>query len=383
MKSTRLLIVSCALAGVVALLPADAAAQRGGGGAQPRGGGGGGGNGGGGGGARPSGGGGGGSQAVPRTHPPVVNGGGGYGHGGYYPYYGGYYRPYYAGYYRPYYGGYWPYYAPYYGFYGGIGFGVGFGLGLYSGYYPYYSGYPYYGQYPYPPYPYYNYSGNWASARLEMKPRDAQVYVDGYLVGRVDEFDGVFQRLDLPTGEHEIEVHMPGHRSYRQKTLFRPGEGYHFKGVLEPLPPGAPEEPPPQPVARPEPDQNQPRDPRDPYIRDPYPRQPMGDPNRQPPPPGDPGRTMPMPERPGDRRPPESNSFGTLTIRVQPGDAVVMIDGEKWDSPEGGSRLILQLAGGSHRVEVRKDGFKPYSATIQIRPGESQSLNISLPPGLN
>ena len=47
------------------------------------------------------------------------------------------------------------------------------------------------------------------------------------------------------------------------------------------------------------------------------------DPNRQAPPPDDRGRTMPMPERPGDRRPPDSNSFGTLNIRVQPGDAVV------------------------------------------------------------
>jgi hypothetical protein len=32
---------------------------------------------------------------------------------------------------------------------------------------------------------------------------------------------------------------------------------------------------------------------------------------------------------------------------------------------------------------VRKDGFKPYSSTIQIRPGETQALNISLPPGQN
>ena len=87
------------------------------------------------------------------------------------------------------------------------------------------------------------------------------------------------------------------------------------------------------------------------------------------------------PERPGDRRAPDSNTFGTLNIRVQPGDAVVVIDGEKWDSPDAGSRLIVQLAAGSHRVEVRKDGFKPYTSTIQIRPGETQSLNISLPPG--
>ena len=90
-----------------------------------------------------------------------------------------------------------------------------------------------------------------------------------------------------------------------------------------------------------------------------------------------------MPERPGDRRGPDSNAFGTLNIRVQPGDAVVVIDGERWDSPEGGSRLIVQLAAGSHRIEVRKDGFKPYTGTIQIRPGEPQSLNISLPPGQN
>ena len=265
-----------------------------------------------------------------------------------------------AGFYRPY------YYRPYY---------YGYGPLFYNGFYsPFYAGwYPFYGQY----YPRYYYGGNWASARLEIKPRDAQVYVDGYLVGMVDQFDGVFQRLDLPTGEHEIEVYMRGYRTYRQRTLFRPGESYHFKAILEPLPAGAPDEPQPQASAnRPDP-YTTPRDPRDPYVRDPY------DPNRPPPPPGDRGRTTPLPDRPGDRRAPESNNFGTLNIRVQPGDAVVVIDGEKWDSPEGGSRLIVQLSGGSHRVEVRKDGFKPYTATIQIRPGETQTLNISLPPGLN
>lgn len=262
-----------------------------------------------------------------------------------------------AGFYRP------AYYHPFY----------------YSGFYgPFYSGwYPFYAQYPYP-YGRYSYSGNWASARIEVKPRDAQVYLDGYLVGMVDQFDGVFQRLDLPTGEHEIAVYMRGYRTYRQRTLFRPGESYHFKAMLEPLPAGAPDEPAPQ-ASRPDPyDQNNPRDPRDPYVRDPYP-------NRQPPPPppGDRGRTAPLPDRPGDRRGPDSNTFGTLNIRVQPGDAVVVIDGEKWDSPEGGSRLSVQLSGGSHRVEVRKDGFKPYTATIQIRPGETQTLNISLPPAVD
>ena len=339
MKFTRLMIVfgACLMAG--ALWPADAAAQRSGGG----------------------------SRAVPRTRPVVVS--------------ARYQRPHYSGYYRPYYGGYYrPYYSP---FYTGVGFGLGYGL--YSGFYaPYYSGwYPSYAQYPYPypyPYGYYAYRGNWASARIEVKPRDAQVYLDGYFVGTVDQFDGVFQRLDLPTGEHDIVVYMKGYRPYRQRTLFRPGESYHFKAVLEPLPPGALEEAPPQPSAtRPDPYENPNRDPRDPYDRNPAGQ----DPNRQAPPPDERGRTMPMPDRPGDRRAPDRNSFGTLNIRVQPGDATVVIDGERWDGPEGGSRLSVQLSAGPHRVEVRKDGFKPYTSTVQIRPGDTQSLNISLPPGQN
>ena len=191
------------------------------------------GGGGSGGGGGEHGGGGGGGQAGPRTHPPVVQGG----HNGSYS--GGYYRPYYGGYYRPYYG--YPYYSP---FYASFGFGFGYGYGFYNGFYAPYYGYAGYGWGPYGygygpyPYPYYGYSGNWASARLEVKPRDAQVYVDGFLVGSVDQFDGVFQRLDLPTGEHEIVAYAKGYHSYRQRTLFRPGESYHFKGILEALPPG-------------------------------------------------------------------------------------------------------------------------------------------------
>lgn len=307
MISRRLVLVGCACLTAVMLWPGEAIAQR---------------------------------RAVPRRGPvvvrPVVRSAvvvsAGFGFG--------YYRPYF---YRPYYS---PFYSPFYG-------------SFYSGWYPFYAQYPY----PYPGY----YRGSWASARLEVKPREAQVYVDGYFVGMVDQFDGVFQRLDLPTGEHEIAIYLPGHRTYRERTLFRPGASYHFKAVLEPLAPGAPAEPVPQPSATPRGGDPY-SDPRDRDPRDPY-----------PPPPRDPRRTQP-PDRPGDRSP-ERGDFGTLSVRVQPADAVVVIDGERWDSPEGGSRLIVQLSGGRHRIEVRKDGFKPYASTVEIRPGETQSLNISLPPG--
>ena len=152
---------------------------------------------------------------------------------------------------------YYPFYHPFYPFYS---FGFGWG-------YPFY-GYPGYYGYPYPGY----YGNYWASARLEMKPRNAQVYVDGYYVGLVDEFDGVFQRLDIPNGAHELTVYLPGYQTYRQKTLFRPGEGYNYKAVLQPLAAGAPQEPEPQPTAR---DPYSPPPPPDRYGR-------PDDPNRDP-----------------------------------------------------------------------------------------------------
>jgi uncharacterized membrane protein len=66
-----------------------------------------------------------------------------------------------------------------------------------------------------------------------------------------------------------------------------------------------------------------------------------------------------------------------VAIRVQPADAEVIVDGERWESPEAGD-LTLQLAEGSYPVEIRKEGYRPYSATVSIRRGETTSLNVSL-----
>ncbi len=47
--------------------------------------------------------------------------------------------------------------------------------------------------------------------RITDAPRDAQVFADGYYVGIVDDFDGVFQHLNLEAGPHQIEVRLPGY----------------------------------------------------------------------------------------------------------------------------------------------------------------------------
>ena len=88
-----------------------------------------------------------------------------------------------------------------------------------------------------------------------------------------------------------------------------------------------------------------------------------------------------MPVNPADREQGQDTAFGTLALRVQPADAEVLIDGERWDSPDGGSRLLVQLAEGNHRVEVRKQGFRPYSSTVTVRRGATETLNVSLGQG--
>ena len=66
-----------------------------------------------------------------------------------------------------------------------------------------------------------------------------------------------------------------------------------------------------------------------------------------------------------------------LSVRVQPIDAEVLVDGEAWTTPAG-SRLVIQLAPGRHRVTVRKAGFDTYTEEVLIRVGATMTLNVSL-----
>jgi hypothetical protein len=258
-------------------------------------------------------------------------------------------RPHYYNYYRPY------YYGPRFGFYGG-----------YAGWYNWYGGYPYfYGQYPYPrPYGrYYDYS----AARIQVEPRHAEVFIDGYFVGVVDDFDGWAQRLNVEPGEHELTIYLKGHRTFRQNVLFRPGATLKIEHVMQPLVAGDPEESRPVPSGR---AQGRPAgsDIRD--YADEYPPQDRAHQPGEPVP--APNRAAPPPPRGGD-----SQQYGSLALRIQPLDAEVIVDGESWQSPQAGS-ITLQLSEGPHRVEVRKAGYRSYTAEVRVRRGDTTSLNVSL-----
>jgi len=87
------------------------------------------------------------------------------------------------------------------------GYAYGGAIGAYGGYYGgYYGAYdPWYGWFPtYAPSAYGSDSSG--AVRLKVTPAEASVYVDGFYVGIVDDFDGVFQRLRLDRGPHRIEI---------------------------------------------------------------------------------------------------------------------------------------------------------------------------------
>jgi hypothetical protein len=266
---------------------------------------------------------------------------------------GGYGHPAHYGYARPAVYGSW--YAGYPWYYG---FGVSFG-------YPY-GGYPYYASpYAYAPYPYY--VDNSASMRLEVKPRETEVYVDGYFAGTVDDFDGQFQRLNIEPGQHEIQLYLAGHRTFVQQMYLQLGKTTRIRHMMEPLAPGEPDAP--KPTGNPgNPDRN--ITPSAPRSNSP------SAPSRRP-------SAIPPSSRNDDSGgisigTPSTDSYGSIALRVQPGPATVLIDGERWEGPQADERFVVQLPSGRHIVEIQKDGFRRYTTEVTVHSGETAALNVAL-----
>jgi len=181
--------------------------------------------------------------------------------------------------------------------------------------------------------------------RLQVKPRNAVVFVDGYYAGVVDDFDGTFQRLHVDAGQHRIQLFLAGHRLHTQDLYLQPGNTFTMRHTMEPLEAG---EPPPEP--------------------------PTGTPRSA----GSSPASIPPPQDVAAiSGSPANSTYGTLAIRVQPGDGLVLIDGERWN---GNEAIEVQIAPGAHTVEVRKTGFRGYLTEVTVKRGETTRLNIALAP---
>ena len=143
-----------------------------------------------------------------------------------------------------------------------VWYGPGFGFynPYFYGYNPYFYGQSAFG--PWGPYPYGIRYEERGSIRIQVKPEETEVYVDGYYAGVVDSYDGFFQRLHLPAGEHEIELRLEGHRSMQEQLYLPVGTTYRIRHEMEQLAPGETTPPPPVPPEQPETDPVQSRRPR-------------------------------------------------------------------------------------------------------------------------
>lgn len=218
---------------------------------------------------------------------------------------------------------------------------------------------PVWGPYPWWPrpvypryYPVYDYR---AQVRVQAKPTEADVYVDGFYAGIVDDFDGVFQRLPLPPGGHELLLYLEGYRTARFALYLRPASEFNLRHTMVRLPPGIASEPPPTAPAVPPPPPGSFR-------------QPSGTPPVLVPPTPQPSVVSP------------AAGFGIIDVRVQPLAAELTIDGQRWLTSDAG-HFVVQVSTGAHHVEVSKDGYRRFAIDVAVRDTETVPLNVSLMQG--
>jgi hypothetical protein len=123
------------------------------------------------------------------------------------------------------------YYDPYYS----TGFHLGYLAYSPWGWTPSFYGYPYRA---------YGYGGGYGyqrgfdigSLKIKVTPRDAEVYVDGYFAGQVDDFDGFWQSLKLDSGGYRIEIRKPGFETLQFDVHVQPDRTITYRGELRPTP---------------------------------------------------------------------------------------------------------------------------------------------------
>lgn len=255
----------------------------------------------------------------------------------------------------------------------GVSVSVGFGFGWpYYGYgYGYGYGWPYYGwPYGYGPYYGWPYGGYAAAARpvyvqagdgdkkdlpatveTKIKPRKAQVVVDGEAVGKANDFDGDWNILFLEPGRHVIEFSAPELMTFRTVIEARAGSHYRIQEQMkkgEGLDPRSSTEPAPEPRAEARPAASAP---------EPRPTRP----------------SAPTDESAGMRN-------GFLWLRVRPADAAVYLDGKFLGNADELSRLHggIPVALGRHKVEVLMPGHETVSRTVTVEDDEPVELTIDL-----
>ena len=221
-------------------------------------------------------------------------------------------------YYYPYRYGRYSYY-PYFGFYGfhhpySYGYGYGYGPGYRTG--------PRYGD-------------AMGGLDLNVKPRKAEVYIDGTPVGPVDRYDGFPSYLWLEPGAYELAFYLEGYETLTRQYSIYPGVVVDVKEHLTPgvaVLPAAPEL-----------------------------------------------EAMSYQEAEAGGGAP-SDGVGRLQLSIRPGDAAVYLDGHFLGTGEELLQLSagLMVEPGDHVLELVRPGYVTEQVPLSVPAGERIEIDLTL-----
>jgi hypothetical protein len=87
--------------------------------------------------------------------------------------------------------------------------------------------------------------------RVLATPKRADVYVDGFFAGFVDDFDGALQGLPATPGGHAITLYLEGYRTITRHILVTSHATVKVRLQMDRLSPDQTSEPPPPPAGLP------------------------------------------------------------------------------------------------------------------------------------
>lgn len=215
--------------------------------------------------------------------------------------------------------------------------------------YPYYLGLSYY-PYHYGPvwydYPAYDSLGG---IDLNVKPKRAEVYLDGQRIGEVRRFDGYPSMLWLEEGTYDLVIYEAGHETLHETIKIFPGVVIDFDARMEEGVATPPEEIVPPPSAQPRPSEG--------------------------------STAAAPPEGDGARQDVDSSHQpARLHLTVEPADASVYLDGRFLGT--GGElaelRSGLMVNAGVHQLSVVRPSYESEELTVEVDAGEDVELAVRL-----
>jgi len=202
---------------------------------------------------------------------------------------------------------------------------------------------------------------------LDVTPEQAEIYVDGNLVGRADDFDGFPDYLWLEKGTYDVVIYAEGYQTIARQYSIYQGMVIDVEDRMTPGESIRPE----SLVAK----STVNRDER--LRRD---RESEEDWRRSRAREDDPKAYEPAPP---ERRPQALDARGEpgrLVLRVEPGDATVYLDGRFLGTGDELARLRsgLIVDPGEHRLEIVRPGREQKTESFTVEAGEELRLEIEL-----